>query len=84
MFFHLFEPDRVLLTISQTYWGSRDGADEDNRYRMIPLPAYEPDDIKVPHQMASNSVTLRNVHHPPPYAQIEPDELCPLQARYTL
>jgi len=29
-----------LLTLSETTWGSRDGADADDRIRMIPLPPY--------------------------------------------
>lgn len=32
-----------LFTLSETAWGSRDGADEDNRYRMIRLPSYGSD-----------------------------------------
>ncbi|EMC98785.1 glycosyltransferase family 2 protein [Baudoinia panamericana UAMH 10762] len=30
-----------LVTLSETTWGSRDGADADNRMRMIPLPPYD-------------------------------------------
>ncbi|USW53409.1 Putative nucleotide-diphospho-sugar transferase [Septoria linicola] len=30
-----------MLTLSQTTWGSRDGADTDNRVRMIKLPSYD-------------------------------------------
>jgi len=33
--------DQSLLTIDQTTWGSRDGADTDNRVRMIRLPRYD-------------------------------------------
>ncbi|KAK1814067.1 Type 2 glycosyltransferase [Friedmanniomyces endolithicus] len=48
-----------LLTLSETTWGSRDGADADDRVRMIRLPEYgstEPDGRKstsfdLPHEM---------------------------------
>ncbi|KAI5246920.1 hypothetical protein E4T47_02360 [Aureobasidium subglaciale] len=72
-----------LMTLSATSWGSRDGADEDNQYRMIKLPAYDTGDLEASPQLASSSTTsLPMTHHPPPYNKHEPDETCPLQGHY--
>ncbi|KAF7188456.1 Type 2 glycosyltransferase [Pseudocercospora fuligena] len=40
-YFHTLIKIYGLLTLSETTWGSRDGADTDNRVRMIRLPAYD-------------------------------------------
>ncbi|THZ86917.1 hypothetical protein D6C84_02113 [Aureobasidium pullulans] len=67
----------------QTSWGSRDGADEDNQYRMIKLPPYHTDDLEASPQMASSSATsLSGAQYPPPYKKHEPNETCPLQGHY--
>ncbi|KAG9814451.1 glycosyltransferase family 2 protein, partial [Aureobasidium melanogenum] len=73
-----------LLTLSATSWGSRDGADEDNQYRMIKLPPYDTDDLEASLPVAPNSATpLTMTQHPPPYKKHEPDETCPLQGHYS-
>ncbi|TIA24589.1 hypothetical protein D6C80_00303 [Aureobasidium pullulans] len=72
-----------LTTLSATSWGSRDGADEDNQYRMIKLPPYHTDDLEASPQMASSSATsLSGAQYPPPYKKHEPNETCPLQGHY--
>ncbi|KAJ9632019.1 Type 2 glycosyltransferase [Taxawa tesnikishii (nom. ined.)] len=44
-----------LFTLSETAWGSRDGADEDDRFRMIRLPPYDSEDAEDQPQAASGS-----------------------------
>lgn len=67
----------------QTSWGSRDGADEDNHYRMIKLPPYDTDDLEASVPLAPNSATPLTMSHPPPYKKHEPDETCPFQGHYS-
>jgi hypothetical protein len=75
---------RLSLTVLQTSWGSRDGADEDNHYRMIKLPPYDTDDLEASPPPASSSVnSMLTTQYPPPYKKHEPDETCPLQGRYS-
>ncbi|KAK6007240.1 hypothetical protein QM012_006248 [Aureobasidium pullulans] len=73
-----------LLTLSATSWGSREGADDDNHYRMIKLPPYDADDIEASLPLAPDSATrLTMTQHPPPYKEHEHDETCPLQGHYS-
>jgi hypothetical protein len=75
---------RQSLTARQTSWGSRDGADEDNHYRMIKLPPYDTEDLGSSSPPASGSAnSLSMTRYPPPYKKHEPDETCPLQGRYS-
>jgi hypothetical protein len=76
---------RQSLTVRQTSWGSRDGADEDNHYRMIKLPPYDIDGLETsPLPLASGSDnSLSTTQYPPPYQKHELDETCPLQGRYS-
>ncbi|GAB7353975.1 hypothetical protein MBLNU459_g4572t2 [Dothideomycetes sp. NU459] len=67
-----------LITLSETAWGSRDGADTDDRYRMIPLPPYETDkEVALPKVASSSALSFDygqrlSPSTLPPYNQTDP------------
>lgn len=62
----------VLNQSLQTAWGSRDGADDDDRYRMIRLPPYDTDEahglVSREAEPVKSSLEPQNtLQHLPPY-----------------
>lgn len=69
-----------VLTASQTAWGSREGADTDDKLRMIRLPPYEAGESQ---PLASSSATsFQYGHRLPPYTKVDLDDIGPLQLRF--